>query len=287
MRLLALILLFHTTIFMAPCRADETSQRENQETLILDRHEIVVWRPPPAGPSPVVVFSHGYGGCPTQSTFLMRALTQAGYLVIAPRHADAGCGGERIHHAGPPFRIPSVWSDATGSDRRDDILAVLNALKQSPSFKESIDWSKLILMGHSVGGYTVLGLAGGWPSWRMSGIAAVVALSPTCAPFLGEGGALNTVAAPVSLQSGTLDLGILPSVTGRGGCFEKIRGPAQLVIFRRAGHFAWTDHPSRAHLAIVTATLGFLKAHVRGGEPEKLALRRRGMSEVRVKKAPE
>ena len=28
----------------------------------------------------------------------------------------------------------------------------------------------LLAIGHSLGGYTVLGLAGGWPSWKLPGI---------------------------------------------------------------------------------------------------------------------
>ena len=54
--------------------------------------KVSVWRPPArrTAPAPLVVFSHGFGGSSTQSTFLMKALAGAGYLVVAPNHKDAG-----------------------------------------------------------------------------------------------------------------------------------------------------------------------------------------------------
>ena len=33
-----------------------------------------------------------------------------------------------------------------------------------------VDWSRFGLAGHSVGGYPALGLAGGWPSWRLNDV---------------------------------------------------------------------------------------------------------------------
>ena len=42
---------------------------------------------------PVIIFSHGFHGCATQSRFLMEAFASAGYLVFAPNHQDATCHG--------------------------------------------------------------------------------------------------------------------------------------------------------------------------------------------------
>jgi hypothetical protein len=44
------------------------------------------------GPWPIVLFSHRYCGCNTQSSFLMQALAGAGNAVFAPKHRDADCG---------------------------------------------------------------------------------------------------------------------------------------------------------------------------------------------------
>jgi predicted dienelactone hydrolase len=49
--------------------------------------DVAVWRPLGTAPAighPLILFSHGFGGCNTQSEFLMHALAKAGYLVLAP-----------------------------------------------------------------------------------------------------------------------------------------------------------------------------------------------------------
>jgi predicted dienelactone hydrolase len=56
--------------------------------------DVAVWLPSSgSGPHPFVLFSHGFGGCKTQSSYLMRALAQRGILVAAPDHKDNQCGG--------------------------------------------------------------------------------------------------------------------------------------------------------------------------------------------------
>ena len=153
------------------------------ETATIGGREVDIWRPAGNGPAPIIIFSHGFLGCGRQSSFLTQALADAGYLVVAPQHADSLCG-HHLSRPEVPFMLPQDWTDAVYRDRRDDIVAVIAGLHEDPAFAGKIDWSKLGLMGHSLGGYTVLGLAGAWPSWRIPGVKAVVALSPWCLPFL-------------------------------------------------------------------------------------------------------
>src|SRR5512143_2787558 len=85
-----------------------------QQTITLGGREVVVWSPPSAaGRQPVLIFSHGFGGCAVQSKFLTEALAAHGYWVIAPNHKDARCGGARSGRSRPdtPFREPEQWSD--------------------------------------------------------------------------------------------------------------------------------------------------------------------------------
>jgi dienelactone hydrolase len=55
----------------------------------------------------MIVFSHGFGGCATQSRFLAAALADRGYWVFAPNHKDAR-RGRRGGGVKPdePFREP-------------------------------------------------------------------------------------------------------------------------------------------------------------------------------------
>jgi len=84
----------------------------------------------------VLIFSHGFGGCAKQSTFLTEALAAHGYCVFAPNHTDARCGGGRPGLAGDRRSRSAIrcrWSDETFADP-DDIRAIQQALVTSPAF---------------------------------------------------------------------------------------------------------------------------------------------------------
>jgi predicted alpha/beta-fold hydrolase len=72
--------------------------RAAEERLSMAGLDVTVWQPgeTTAAALPIVVFSHGFQGCATQSRFLMAALASAGYLVIAPNHRDAACTGGSV-----------------------------------------------------------------------------------------------------------------------------------------------------------------------------------------------
>jgi pimeloyl-ACP methyl ester carboxylesterase len=230
----------------------------------------MIWMPKVSGTAPLLLFSHGIGGCETQSSTLMTRLRDAGYLVIAIRHADARCGSRASGgDEEPSFRDASAWTDATYRDRHDDLVAVLSALRDDRTLRLRADFDRVGLVGHSLGGYTVLGSVGAWPSWMTSSIKAVVAWSPFCQPFVDRG-ALPSVSAPVLYQGGTRDLGITPTVRRPGGCYDRTRAPAQYVEFAEAGHFAWTDGRTSAHEAIAATTLAFLNEQLRGQPPTPL-----------------
>ena len=75
-----------------------------QQTVTLAGREVVVWAPPASrgGRQAVLIFSHGFGGCAKQSTFLTEALAAHGYWVFAPNHKDARCGRGRAEGWGRP-----------------------------------------------------------------------------------------------------------------------------------------------------------------------------------------
>ena len=92
----------------------------------------------------------------------------------------------------------------------------------------------------TLGGYTVMGLAGAWPQWRFPGIKAVLALSPYSQPFVVRHD-LSGLAAPVMYQGGTLDFGITPSIAKTEGAYALSAAPKYFVEFAAAGHLAWAD----------------------------------------------
>jgi predicted dienelactone hydrolase len=185
---------------------------------------VAFWRPPDNAPKPwpIIVFSHGFHGCDTQSTFLMEALAAAGYAVFAPNHRDAACGNLRawLKPPDPAFRKPDEWSDATYRDRAEDIEKLIDALTADPTYDAPPYESREVgLVGHSLGGYTVLGLGGAWPSWKDSRVKAIVALSPYSNPFVRHR-TLGAMGAPVMYQGGTRDCGITAFVAKGDGAYQ-------------------------------------------------------------------
>jgi predicted dienelactone hydrolase len=250
------------------------------ETVDLGGLQVSVWRPKGTGPSPLVVFSHGFHGSSTQSTFLMKALAEHGYLVLAPNHRDNGHGVTMRPPVG--FAEPDKWTDATFKDRRDDIVLLLRTLKADKAWSSAIDWSKVALAGHSLGGYTVLGLAGGWASWKLPDVKAVLALSPYCTPFVNKK-TLASIKVPVMYQTGTRDIGIAPFVGRNGGAYDISSSPAYYVEFEGAGHLAWTDLRQDYHDSVDYYCVAFLDKYLKGSSATDPGKKLTNVSDLRHK----
>lgn len=247
----------------------------NEEETRIAGIVVTVWTSPDAttGTHPVVVFSHGMYMCPTQSRFLTRALADAGYIVIAPRHADSNCEfsvgiSDLSRYALKPSLL---WSDSDYRDRGDDIRRVVTALRHDPRFRDRADPERLALVGHSLGGYTVLGLGGAWPSWRLPEVKAILALSPYSLPFYRSDG-LSRLKAPVMYQTGSWDAVFALPLQSWGDGYGQSPRPKYLVEIDGAAHLAWTDLGTAGREAIVGHAIAFFDHHVKGA-PAGAALR--------------
>ncbi len=195
---------------------------------------------------PLVLFSHGLGGCALQSIFITEELARHGYVVVAPDHTDAGCaigsedlklGNIRTDNA---FMFPRRWTDQSEIDRMRDLREVLRLVADDPQLARIVDLSHVGAVGHSLGGYTVIGMAGGWPAWKTPQIKAVLAVSPYVAPFT-ENGTLAHLRVPVMYQGAQFDWGITPSLEGRRGAYATSAAPKYFVKLKRGTHFEWTN----------------------------------------------
>ncbi|MBX9772641.1 MAG: dienelactone hydrolase family protein [Candidatus Obscuribacterales bacterium] len=201
--------------------------------------DVAIWEPENAsGPMPLVIYSHGFRTTGTISSALLKDLADAGYLVIAPTHQDSFKKG--IHKKQENFMRIDKWNDSTYRDRGEDIKNLIAALRQDPRWNSRIDWSKVALAGCSLGGYTVLGLAGAWSSWKIPQPKAVIALSPYCHPYILRE-TLGNITVPIMYQGGTKDKWITPFVKKSGGAFSQSHSPAIFVEFKNANHFAWSN----------------------------------------------
>lgn len=242
----------------------------------------VYWAPenPAGNKQPLILFSHGFKGCAAQSSFLTEALAKAGYWVFAPDHDDAVCGG----HIGNLFDLtarsftdPESWDDTVYADRADNLRDLVDTLKDDPQFKDRIDFSRIGLMGHSLGGYTVMGLAGGWTSWKMRGVKAVLALSPHSHPFIVH----HTVAGisiPIMYQGGTRDFETVSGIKKIVDAYHQTTSPKYLVEFNGANHFAWTNLSHQYRESIIAYSVAFFDHYLKGIMTSDLTTKRSDVS---------
>lgn len=254
------------------------------KTTRLANLNVAIWEPAtyPNGGAPLVVFSHGFHGINTQTAFLMKELAKNGYLVIAPNHKDALSGGHALSRPDERLGDTSAWSDQTHRDRQIDIWNLLEALHKLPQWNSKIDWSQLALAGHSLGGYTALGCAGAWSTWKIPDVKVVLALSPYCQPF-AKHKTLSKLTVPVMYQSGTRDLGVLPFIKRPNGAFDQTPSPAYLVVLDKAGHFSFStlNHDQRQMDLINHYSVLFLDQYVRGKGSTKINTQLPGVAELR------
>ena len=100
---------------------------------------------------PLVVLSHGTGGAAFQLSWLAERLVQSGFIVLAVNHHGNTGAEESLLLEG--F---TLWWE-----RAEDISATIDHLLKEPTFGHRIDQTKMGALGFSLGGYSVLSIAGG------------------------------------------------------------------------------------------------------------------------------
>jgi predicted dienelactone hydrolase len=106
---------------------------------------------PALGKWPLVLLSHGTGGSAQQMAWLGTALARAGFIAVAVDHP-----GNNSATDAPltPEGMALWWERAT------DLSNVLDGMLADPEFGPKIDPRLIAAAGFSLGGYTVLELAG-------------------------------------------------------------------------------------------------------------------------------
>jgi predicted dienelactone hydrolase len=98
---------------------------------------------------PLVVLSHGTGGSALQMAWLGTALARAGFIAVAVDHP--GNNGTE-HYTAEGFVL--WWERAT------DLSEVIDGILADADIGSHVDSSRIAAAGFSIGGYTVLELAG-------------------------------------------------------------------------------------------------------------------------------
>jgi predicted dienelactone hydrolase len=215
-----------------------------------------------ASPRPIVLFSHGLCGVPTQSRFLTVQLATYGYVVIAPSHPQSTAADCL---AGTSSLVASALErPAEVSSVLDQMLAA-NDTPASPFFG-ALDATRIAMSGHSFGAFTTFKVAA--QDARID-VAIPLAGYPPSPPALGM---------PLLGMIGLLDSVVSP--TGFEGAWQAATGEKVLVELEHAGHYAFSDvclpgfpvdcnYPTtlsqdEAHALVLRYVLPFLEQHLRG-----------------------
>ena len=183
-------------------------------------HETAAYRgltPSPAGPFPVVLFSHGLGGYRLQSSFLMAHLATWGFVVAATEHPERGLAS--VLSMGTP-------QDLTVPQLRAGLSRLGDANGAGGELAGVLDLTRVGVMGHSMGG------AG----------AAIVAADPEISAWvtLAATGFGTGPDKPAMVLGGTNDALASPDLIS--DTFSGLAASEKrYVSIAKAGHLAFTD----------------------------------------------
>ena len=104
--------------------------------------------PPAAGEHPLVVLSHGYRGNWSNQAWLASALAHQGYIVAAVNHPGS------TTHDRSPQAAAQLWL------RPADVSRAIDAVTAQPKKFGTVAKPRIAVVGHSLGGWTSLEIAG-------------------------------------------------------------------------------------------------------------------------------
>ncbi len=218
---------------------------------LLIRHET-----PTAGKRPLVIISHGSGSSHQAFRTLAEHLATNGFVVAMPEH---------------PFnnRNDNSRADTFESlvDRPRHVSAVLDWFASTSPWSQSVSMDSVTIIGHSIGAYTALAVAGGLPHTqhqikydpttkitrselipvkRDPRVKALVLLAPAAGWFMSDG-ALDAVTASILMLTAEKDTGT-PALHGEI-ILKGIKDTAQIThrVVPNAGHYSFMA-PFPAHM---------------------------------------
>ena len=180
------------------------------------------------GTFPVVLFSHGSSGIRFQSTFLTAHLASWGIIVAAPDHWSR----DLFHTLSAP--VGDRNSSVTELLETLDLITAEN-VRPGSRLEGMVDAERVVAMGHSAGGGTILGAS---LDDRIDGYISLASGA------LGMGGDSSTAPAlpdkPSFFIAGALDA-IISAEESTRPSFEAVPGPSRLWIIDGVGHNGFDD----------------------------------------------
>lgn len=192
--------------------------------------------PVASGRFPVCVISHGGGGSHLIYRSIGTYLAAHGFIVVCPEHPGDNRNDRSL-----------VNTDEAAARRPRHVSLAANAILDDVELGAVADASRLCIVGHSMGGFTALALAGGLP-WSRPGLRidteadarfkAAVLLAPATGWYLAPH-ALDQVHIPLLVLTAELD-----QVTSPDAIRLALRGlppttPLTFDVIAGAGHYSF------------------------------------------------
>jgi predicted dienelactone hydrolase len=236
---------------------------------------------------PVLLFSHGYGGSPISSDYIaaVRVFASYGYVVAAPFHGDFRISDLSLDDFGDVVQIATHLKDflALQALRPLSMSATIDLLLAHPHWRDRVDAGRIGAFGASLGGETVMLMAGAGMttsfglSWTQVTNDPRLKAAVGYVPYFGQvffpafgrdQHGLDGIALPYLAISGTADTTAPIAATIEG--IGRLSGPRELVALEGVQH--GFDVPSTND--IFTWSVTFLDAHVRGDPQARARLTR-------------
>lgn len=171
--------------------------------------DVSVDGPVAAGKFPLIVVSHGTGGSHLTHRMLAARLARNGFIVALPEHPRNNRNNNEL-----------AGTAAILANRPRHLHSVIEYVHDDETLRSSLTRSCVAVIGHSLGGYTALAIAGGRPTSLPhespdgqahpitvapdARVRSLVLLAPATPWFMGAG-SLESVRVPVLMYSGDKD----------------------------------------------------------------------------------
>ena len=234
---------------------------------------------------PVLAFSHGLRGSPISSDYIeaISVFASYGYIVVAPFHGDPRFSNLKVDDLNDAVTLLAHLADflALQTLRPLAVSAGLDLMLAHPQWRDHINTTQIGGFGASMGGETMLLLAGAGLTSSLGLASSQITVDPRIkaavgyVPYFGQvflpafgrdEHGLDNVTLPYLAISGTADTTAPIIVTGQG--MARLAGVRELVALSGVTHkfdVASTND-------IFTWALMFLDAEVRGNSATRNVL---------------